>query len=254
MDNGDYREHRRRPRVDVRSLRPRRGWTERVRLVELSSALPAPGSLLHTGRTVIRSTGSKTVRTAKVALSIVFLCSVVGAFAGRSLAYPPFLAKAKKFGAKDCTFCHVDPEGGPPWNARGQWLIKEKERRGADSVDVEWLADYKPEKKDDKADKKEDKKTDKTDEKKDEKKPDPTKPPGEISAVERELLRTERDWLDSYVKHEVAAMERLEADDFMIVYSDGSVLNKAKEIENLKAPVREGPQPVVSTEGTKVRI
>jgi len=37
-----------------------------------------------------------------------------------------------------------NPEGGPPWNARGQWLIKEKERRGAEIVDVEWLAEYKP--------------------------------------------------------------------------------------------------------------
>ena len=32
----------------------------------------------------------------------------------------------------------------PPWNERGQWLVKEKERRGADTVDVEWLASYKP--------------------------------------------------------------------------------------------------------------
>jgi hypothetical protein len=74
----------------------------------------------------------------------MFILGVIAALAGRSLGYPPMLAKAKKFGAKDCTFCHVDPEGGPPWNERGQWLIKEKERRKADTVDVEWLADYKP--------------------------------------------------------------------------------------------------------------
>ena len=75
---------------------------------------------------------------------MIFVAGIVGALAGQSFGYPPFVAKSKKFGAKDCTFCHVDPEGGPPWNERGQWLIKEKERRGADTVDVEWLANYKP--------------------------------------------------------------------------------------------------------------
>jgi hypothetical protein len=84
------------------------------------------------------------LRRIKIAVSLIFIVGVIVALAGQSLGYPPLLAKAKKFGAKDCTFCHVDPEGGPPWNERGQWLIKEKERRKADTVDVEWLADYKP--------------------------------------------------------------------------------------------------------------
>ena len=69
--------------------------------------------------------------------------SVLAALSGSASAYPPFVGKAKKFGAKDCTFCHVDPMGGPPWNERGKWLIKEKERRKADAVNVEWLAEYK---------------------------------------------------------------------------------------------------------------
>ena len=84
------------------------------------------------------------MKSIKIAISLIFIAGLVAALAGRTFGYPPLLAKAKKFGAKDCTFCHVDPEGGPPWNDRGQWLIKEKERRGAETVDVEWLADYKP--------------------------------------------------------------------------------------------------------------
>jgi len=84
------------------------------------------------------------LKSIKIAISLIFIAGLVAAFARETLGYPPLLAKAKKFGAKDCTFCHVDPEGGPPWNERGQWLIKEKERRGAETVDVEWLADYKP--------------------------------------------------------------------------------------------------------------
>lgn len=84
------------------------------------------------------------MKSIKVVVALFFLASTVVALAGQTFGYPPFLAKARKFGAKDCTFCHVDPEGGPPWNDRGKWLIKEKERRAAETVDVEWLADYKP--------------------------------------------------------------------------------------------------------------
>lgn len=84
------------------------------------------------------------MRRVKIGISLFFVAGIVAALAGQTFGYPPLLAKSKKFGAKDCTFCHVDPDGGPPWNERGQWLIKEKERRGADTVDVEWLASYKP--------------------------------------------------------------------------------------------------------------
>lgn len=84
------------------------------------------------------------MRSIKIAISLIFVAGIVATLAGETFGYPPLLVKAKKFGAKDCTFCHVDPEGGPPWNERGQWMIKEKERRGAETVDVEWLADYKP--------------------------------------------------------------------------------------------------------------
>ena len=63
----------------------------------------------------------------------------------RTEAYPPFVRKAEKFGAKDCLFCHTQAGGGEGWNERGSWMIAEKDKRKADSIDVEWLADYKPE-------------------------------------------------------------------------------------------------------------
>jgi hypothetical protein len=84
------------------------------------------------------------LRRIKIGIALFFVAGTIAALAGQTFGYPPLLVKAKKFGAKDCTFCHVDPDGGPPWNERGQWLVKEKERRGADTVDVEWLANYKP--------------------------------------------------------------------------------------------------------------
>ena len=35
------------------------------------------------------------------------------------------------------------PGGGEGWNDRGNWLIAEKDKRKADSIDVTWLEDYK---------------------------------------------------------------------------------------------------------------
>jgi hypothetical protein len=78
----------------------------------------------------------------KLSIATAIIAGVVGS-SFSTKAYPPFLRKAQKFGAKDCRFCHTQPTGGEGWNERGQWLIAEKERRKADAVDVEWLADYK---------------------------------------------------------------------------------------------------------------
>lgn len=77
-------------------------------------------------------------------LSIVVcgMVSLVGS-SMTAVSYPPFLRQAAKFGAKDCTFCHTQPEGGEGWNDRGNWLRAEKERRKAEKVDASWLADYK---------------------------------------------------------------------------------------------------------------
>lgn len=78
----------------------------------------------------------------KFSVAAVVLSFAFGA-AVRTKAYPPYVRQAAKFGAKDCTFCHTNPAGGEGWNERGQWLIAEKDRRKADSIDVEWLADFK---------------------------------------------------------------------------------------------------------------
>ncbi|MBI3650273.1 MAG: hypothetical protein HY231_04430 [Acidobacteria bacterium] len=82
------------------------------------------------------------MKRVRVLTTLILLAGVVVLVANSSMAYPPFLAKAKKFGAKDCRFCHVKAEGGEPFAARGKWLISEKARRNADAVDPEWLADY----------------------------------------------------------------------------------------------------------------
>ncbi len=81
----------------------------------------------------------------KLAVAAVLFAGVVGTTL-TTQAYPPFVKKAAKFGAKDCTFCHTKAEGGEGWNKRGDWLIAEKGKRKADAIDTEWLADYKEEK------------------------------------------------------------------------------------------------------------
>ncbi len=83
------------------------------------------------------------MKKTKFAITFFFVVGTIAMLTAQSVAYPPFLAKARKFGAKDCTFCHVNAGGGEPFNARGKWLINEKARRKADTVDPEWLVDYK---------------------------------------------------------------------------------------------------------------
>ena len=78
----------------------------------------------------------------KISVAVIITAGVLGS-ALTTKAYPPFLRKAAKFGAKDCMYCHLKAEGGEGWNDRGNWLIAEKDKRKADAIDVEWLADYK---------------------------------------------------------------------------------------------------------------
>lgn len=83
----------------------------------------------------------------KLSIAAIIFSGVVLSSLDRTKAYPAFLRQAVKYGAKNCLFCHKNPEGGEGWNERGQWLIAEKERRKADTIDVAWLADYKEQEK-----------------------------------------------------------------------------------------------------------
>ena len=141
----------------------------------------------------------------KLTVALIFVAGLILSLAGESFGYPPFLAKSRKFGAKDCTFCHVDPLGGPPWNDRGKWLIAEKDRRKADVVDVEWLAEYKPGKSADK------------------KGPTGSTP----SSVEQELTALYNELIEAGKKKDTAAFARITADDFSEINAAGQIFNKA---------------------------
>jgi hypothetical protein len=53
--------------------------------------------------------------------------------------------------------------------------------------------------------------------------------------IERELKKVEEDWANAYLKHDAAALERILADEFISVGSNGRSHNKAQDIEELKA-------------------
>ena len=61
-----------------------------------------------------------------------------------AVANPEFLAPALAFGARDCGFCHLTPQGGEGNNERGVWLADERDRRGVDAINVAWLAAHEP--------------------------------------------------------------------------------------------------------------
>jgi ketosteroid isomerase-like protein len=53
--------------------------------------------------------------------------------------------------------------------------------------------------------------------------------------VEQALMQMERDWFDAYVKRDAAALERIEADDYMTVDPSGMVSTKAQDIDAIKS-------------------
>ncbi len=70
-------------------------------------------------------------------MSVGFLLSAMS-----TRAYPPFLKASATFGAKDCLFCHTKREDAKALNKRGKWLVSERDKRQATTVDVAWLTEY----------------------------------------------------------------------------------------------------------------
>src|SRR6266478_5771986 len=72
---------------------------------------------------------------------------------------------------------------------------------------------------------------------------------------QREILRVERAWLESYLSHDAETMDRIEADEFRIVYPDGAIVTKVQELAAVKRPhgLRD-PELKVSTEEAAVRL
>jgi ketosteroid isomerase-like protein len=75
-----------------------------------------------------------------------------------------------------------------------------------------------------------------------------------LSQSEQEVRKLEREWLDAYEQHDVAAMDRIVADDFKLTQS-GAVQTKADILTALKIARDSGrPEPKLSTEDVQSRV
>jgi ketosteroid isomerase-like protein len=72
--------------------------------------------------------------------------------------------------------------------------------------------------------------------------------------AEQELLKLQREWLDAYQKHDAAALERIEADDFTLTEGDGKVTTKAEDIASLRNAKPPQPDDAFEVEDVKVRL
>jgi ketosteroid isomerase-like protein len=55
------------------------------------------------------------------------------------------------------------------------------------------------------------------------------------AVLTEEVARLNRQWMDSYVKRDIAFLERYLAEDYTSTFPDGSVLDKQGEIDSLKS-------------------
>ena len=57
----------------------------------------------------------------------------------------------------------------------------------------------------------------------------------DTAAIEKDLLKIENDWPRVLREKDVAAIKRIEADDGVFVYPDGSIGNKAQDLKDIEA-------------------
>ncbi len=78
---------------------------------------------------------------------------------------------------------------------------------------------------------------------------------GQSATDEQEVRRVEKAWLESYLSHDAETMDKIEAEEFRIVYPDGTIVTKAQELAAVKKPHEpRDPELKVSTEDTTVRL
>jgi len=63
----------------------------------------------------------------------------------------------------------------------------------------------------------------------------PTKEPFNPAAIEAEVLKLDREWANVVKTRDVAAIRRIEADDVVLTYPDGSTGTKADDIRDVEA-------------------
>ena len=69
----------------------------------------------------------------------VLLLAAFSFFSWSLSAKPEYFVVAVKYGATDCSFCHLTAARGEAVNERGQWLVAEAIKRDVIEIDVNWL-------------------------------------------------------------------------------------------------------------------
>ncbi len=72
--------------------------------------------------------------------------------------------------------------------------------------------------------------------------------------AEQELLKLQGEWLDAYQKHDAAALERIEADDFILTEADGKVTTKAEDVAGVRNAKPPQPDDSFDVEDVIIRL
>jgi ketosteroid isomerase-like protein len=54
-------------------------------------------------------------------------------------------------------------------------------------------------------------------------------------AVEQQIMKIERQWIDATVKGDIAALDKIEADDYIVIDPTGTISTKAEDMKNVKS-------------------
>jgi len=73
-----------------------------------------------------------------------------------------------------------------------------------------------------------------------------------VSKDEQELIQAEKDWSDAYLKHDLATIDRLLADEYVGIDGRGIMTTKTDEIEEAKPPKPNAPAPPFTVLGESV--
>jgi len=53
--------------------------------------------------------------------------------------------------------------------------------------------------------------------------------------VEQEIMKIEQQWLDASVKADIATLDKIEADDYLVIDPSGTISTKAEDMKNVKS-------------------
>jgi hypothetical protein len=68
------------------------------------------------------------------------------------------------------------------------------------------------------------------------------------------VLEAQRQWIESYNRHNEKTLTEIESDDFSIVFGDGRVQNKADQLTNLRKPLPPGAEYQIVVESSDARL